>query len=90
MPSDFETEVLSSLGDIKASAAATAERVRGLDERLFNGEGVIPAIHEDIVELKTRMDDKDKWDRIKVWVAGIAAPFLALVHALLNYLGVHI
>jgi hypothetical protein len=77
-----------SATSIAAALARIEQKVDGLDTRLFNGgTGVISTIKEDIKNLEARMDNKDKWDRIRNLVMFIGGPFVAAAHAIANHFG---
>lgn len=81
MATDFELQVLEELSEIKSATATTAEKVNGLDIRLFHAQtGVIKTIQDDITEIKANRVDDHKWDRIHNIVHYSIGPLLVLGH----------
>ncbi len=65
MSTEFQSQVLKELSEIKSTGAATAQRVQSLEDRLFNsGSGVIHTLQGDIQEIKDARTSEARWDRL--------------------------
>jgi hypothetical protein len=82
-------EILQMLSDIKATGAATAQKVDSLQDRLFNGgSGVIHTLQQDITEIKSDRASQVKWDRFHNIMHYTLTPVLVTLHAIARHFGI--
>lgn len=82
MATEFELQVLDTLGEIKAQGAATAASLTALDARLFNGVGIVPTLQAEINELKDDAKKELWWDRAKLAIGPLAVALHIAAHKL--------
>lgn len=91
MASDFELQVLAELSEIKSATATAAQRVEGLETRLFNGgSGVIQTLQNDITEMKDERKTDQRWDRLHNILHYGLTPLVVGLHAIARHFGVEI
>ena len=98
---DFESQVISQLSEIKSAVSKAAAVSEALDTRLFDPEtGFIPMIKNENHEcnaqrqhLETRvtlMEDKHKYDDLKDYIHYGTGPLMLIVHGVLRHFGIDV
>lgn len=90
MTDDHALQIMAQLSAIQALATEANTKITALDDRLFNGSGVIATIEKDITEIKDDRKDDEKWERIHNVLHYSIGPALVGIHATLRRLGVNI